>query len=721
MTGIGAALAALNRPLSVPRRRTAKAVWLALACASLAVILLGAVNVVREYGDVCAVPTRDECVALRALGLPGLARYGLALIGLVSVLLTALPWLAMGWFVFRRRSSTASELLLSLGLVAGGASDMNGHNLRFHFYREAAEVLGAEPLALALAVLVGFVSQVCVVLVAYLVPDGRFYSRASVALAGVWTVHVATNTLYRYPVEAFGGSAFFGALDTEFTAFAPLSMMFVLWQRLRRGAAPRQRSQLMAIIPSAVTLIVVTAAFSLWTLAIWSGEDASTLTPVRFATQFLQGFVQSAAAAWFAIAVGLAISRYNLFEMDLVLSRTIVYGGLTAVLLALYLTVVVGVGGALGSTPRFWAALVATATVALVLLPIRDALKAAVSRRLYGGRDLAAYEVLAQLTAGLAQHRDLDELAQAVRRAMRVPYALVSVEAGAWRQVAESGERGEVVRSVPLQLQGRQLGRLEVSFAPGELADEHEERLLERVAEQVAMIVQADGLATELSLTRLSALESRERERLRLRRDLHDGLGPALATQSLMAGTARRLLDVDPRQAKALLTRLESEIAATLEQARRLIYSLRPPELDQLGLERALEDKLRELTRAIVDLDLDLGGGLDALPPPVEVAVYRVVTEGVMNVVRHAHAASCRVAVTGSSEGVSVTVEDDGVGIGAGRQGVGINAMRERVEELGGTLEVGTRAAGGGGTSVRAWFPLPAAPALGHAAGEGTA
>ena len=166
MTGIGAALAALNRPLSVPRRRTAKAVWLALACASLAVILLGAVNVVREYGDVCAVPTRDECVALRALGLPGLARYGLALIGLVSVLLTALPWLAMGWFVFRRRSSTASELLLSLGLVAGGASDMNGHNLRFHFYREAAEVLGAEPLALALAVLVGFVSQVCVVLVA---------------------------------------------------------------------------------------------------------------------------------------------------------------------------------------------------------------------------------------------------------------------------------------------------------------------------------------------------------------------------------------------------------------------------------------------------------------------------------------------------------------------------------------------------------------------------
>lgn len=92
-----------------------------------------------------------------------------------------------------------------------------------------------------------------------------------------------------------------------------------------------------------------------------------------------------------------------------------------------------------------------------------------------------------------------------------------------------------------------------------------------------------------------------------------------------------------------------------------------------------------------------------------------------MNVVRHAHAASCRVAVTGSSEGVSVTVEDDGVGIGAGRQGVGINAMLERVEELGGTLEVGTRAAGGGGTSVRAWFPLPAAPALGHAAGEGTA
>src|SRR5690606_41666859 len=107
--------------------------------------------------------------------------------------------------------------------------------------------------------------------------------------------------------------------------------------------------------------------------------------------------------------------------MDLVLSRTIVYGGLTAVLLAVYLTVVVGVGGALGSTPRFWAALVATATVALVLLPIRDGLKAAVGSRLYGGPDLPPYEVFAHLTAGLPQPRDLDDPAQPCRRAIRLP------------------------------------------------------------------------------------------------------------------------------------------------------------------------------------------------------------------------------------------------------------------------------------------------------------
>src|SRR5690606_30565475 len=126
----GSALAGLNRPLSVRSREVAKTVWLALAGASLVVMLLGSVNVVREYGGVCADPARDECRALEALGLPGLAHYGLALIALGSVLLTALPWLAMGWLVFRRKSATVPELVLSLGLAAGGASDVNGHNLR---------------------------------------------------------------------------------------------------------------------------------------------------------------------------------------------------------------------------------------------------------------------------------------------------------------------------------------------------------------------------------------------------------------------------------------------------------------------------------------------------------------------------------------------------------------------------------------------------------------
>src|SRR5690606_20211225 len=112
----------------------------------------GSVNVVREYGGVCADPARDECRALEALGLPGLAHYGLALIALGSVLLTALPWLAMGWLVFRRKSATVPELVLSLGLAAGGASDVNGHNLRFHFYREAVGTLASEPLAVGLAI-----------------------------------------------------------------------------------------------------------------------------------------------------------------------------------------------------------------------------------------------------------------------------------------------------------------------------------------------------------------------------------------------------------------------------------------------------------------------------------------------------------------------------------------------------------------------------------------
>lgn len=695
----------LNRPLTASARRFAKATWLTLFGLTTLVLLLGSVNVAREYYDVCASPSRDMCLALLHVDAGWLARYGLIVIALVSILLIAVPWLVMGWFVFRRKSATVSELLLSLGLATGWASDICAHNIRFHFFREASSLLASAPPALIVTYVIGLVSQATIVLIAYLVPDGRFFSRFSVVLALIWVAHVTSNTLYRYPFEAFGDSQAFGALDFVFSLFAPVTMIFVMVQRRRSGSSALQRSQLGAILPSAVTLLVVHAGFSLLTDALWSGEDTTTLTTTRLTAQFVQGLVQSAVAAWFAVSVGLAIARYHLFQIDLALNRTLVYGGLTALLLGLYLMVVFGLGAIFHTSEQVWIPLAATAAIALILLPLRNALRSLASRRLYGGRDGASFEFLSQMTSEFTANLDLDRLADAVRTALRVPYVGIFVDTDTVVGDGSAGGRPDSVRRLPLLVQDTQLGWLEVAFHQGELTDEHEEGLLRKVAEQVAALVQTETLTAALTRSQRDLMATQEKERLRLRRDLHDGLGPALASQSLMAASARRLLESDPRRADLLLGRLEQELASTLEQARHLIYRLRPPELDQLGLSAALRSNVTNLTRDAVAVDYHSNLGAVVLPPAVEVAIYRFVTEAVTNVVRHAQARNCRVELVWTDErGLSVSVSDDGKGIAIHRKGVGLTAMRERVLELGGHFELLSASADGPGTLVRARF-----------------
>ncbi len=698
-------LARLNRPLSDLSLKFARAAWFAIVGLTVVVLLLGSVNVVRDYSDVCALPSRDVCRALETLGLSWLAPRGLALIALGSVLLIAVPWLAMGWLVFRRKSTSIAELLLSLGLATGWASDVCAHNIRFHFFREASALLPSDAPALIVTFVIAVVSQTSIVLVAYLVPDGRFFSRSSLVLALIWLVHITSNTFYRYPFERFGDSLLFGGLDYVFSLYAPVSMLYVIWFRLRHADSSRQRQQLRAILPSIVSLLVVTAAFSIWTDALWSGPDTTTLTTARLTAQFSQAAVQAAFAAWFALATGLAISRYNLFGFDLALSRTFVYGSLSATLLALFIAVVLGLGSMFGR--ETWAPLVATVAIALTLLPLHNALRSLVNRRLYGGRDTSPYEVLARLTSGATEGLALAELAQRIREVLKAPYAGVIVDAGQHRQEGRSGVPGGKLWQVPLLVQGSPMGHLEVSFREGELTDQSEGRLLSKVAEQVALIVKADLLASELTRAQHDVVESREQERLRLRRDLHDGLGPALAAQSMLAASARRLLADDPRRARALLSQLERELASTLEQARGLIYSLRPPELDDLGLVAALRAKVDDLTRGTVAVDFVTDDLEEPLPAAIEVALYRLVTEAVTNVVRHARATNCRVELRTSGTQISVSIADDGTGIVSDRKGVGLSAMQERVLELGGQLELHPASADGRGTVVSATLPLP--------------
>jgi signal transduction histidine kinase len=224
--------------------------------------------------------------------------------------------------------------------------------------------------------------------------------------------------------------------------------------------------------------------------------------------------------------------------------------------------------------------------------------------------------------------------------------------------------------------------------------------------------VHAARLTADLRRARGRLVAAREEERRRLRRDLHDGLGPALAAQTLKVGAARSLLRRDPDAADARLAELEGDLAAALADVRRLVYGLRPPALDDLGLIAAIREGAAQYAGpGAPRVAVEAPDRLPPLPAAVEVAAYRIVQEALANVVRHADARTCRVRLTTEADALVVEVLDDGVGVPFDRHvGVGLVSMRERAAELGGACTV--EAQPGGGTRVVAWLPLTAGDAV---------
>jgi signal transduction histidine kinase len=257
-----------------------------------------------------------------------------------------------------------------------------------------------------------------------------------------------------------------------------------------------------------------------------------------------------------------------------------------------------------------------------------------------------------------------------------------------------------------LAYQGETIGQLILApRAPGEPFSPADQRLLDDLARQAGVAVHAVRLTSDLQRARERLVAAREEERRRLRRDLHDGLGPQLASQTLLIDTAMRRLPDDVDGAIELLQRLKSQSQGAIADIRRLVYALRPPALDDLGLVEALREQTMQYTQSGVQIIVSTTGSLPPLPAAVEVAAYRIVQEALTNVIRHAHAQVCTIEIAPGQELV-VTVADDGRGLPADRRmGVGLSSMQERAAELGGRLAIEPR--NGGGTQVRAWLPLP--------------
>ncbi|WP_433291558.1 sensor histidine kinase [Actinoplanes sp. CA-030573] len=426
----------------------------------------------------------------------------------------------------------------------------------------------------------------------------------------------------------------------------------------------------------------------------------------------LAGVVLGPAIALTGGAIAVALVRPRLVDVDRLLGGTLLYAAMAVTVLVVDACVLGATGALLGERlAERDAAVLALLLVMAVYGPLRHRLWLAIRRLVLGRRD-DPYRVVAGLAEQLERSRSPEDellaVAQAVGAAFRSPYVAVEVDrAGGERLVATCGEPAGPSRALPITYRGETVGRVVLPASGARVAlSARDERLLGDVVRQAAIAARSAYLAQELQRSREQIVAAREEERRRLRRDLHDGLGPALGGVALRIDTARNLGARDRAgDVDKLLKQAREDITAAVADVRRLVHDLRPPALDDVGLLGAVRQQAARLRAPGLAVTVDGGAGLDGLPAAVEVAAYRIASEALTNVARHASAATCRVRLSVTDGALLVEVVDDGVGIAAGTPaGVGLVSLRERAAELGGDCRI--ECPDGRGTAVRARLPM---------------
>lgn len=416
------------------------------------------------------------------------------------------------------------------------------------------------------------------------------------------------------------------------------------------------------------------------------------------------------------LAVGAAILRYRLFDIEIILKRSLIYVGLTVGVFGIYLAVMGLLTRTLGGSGAL-VPLVASAAVALCIPTLRDGLQRRVSRVIYGERD-DPHEVVSRLgqrlEATAAPDAILPGVVETLALALRLPYAAVELHdsQGAVQAAATFGSPSEEVVTLPLVHRRQAVGQLVLAVRAGtEPFGPADRRLLEDLTREVAATAHGVLLTLALHRSLRQAITAREEERRRLRRDLHDGLGPTLASAALQLDVARDLVTADPARAESVLGRLTAQLQSAVADLRKVVDGLRPPALDQLGLVSAIEARAIEFGGGdgdarpdALEVRVESQGDLRDLPAAVEVTAFRIVMEALNNASRHSRATVCTVRLVANGA-LEVSVEDNGRGLPEALvPGVGIPSMRERAAELGGTCQLGPGKHGG--TLVRARLPL---------------
>ena len=673
----------------------ARAGWAFVAAASIGLyaLLLPLILRASDYGD-WQIETSAEFFGINPLS-NAFDTYALILLG-VKYLAVAF-FFGVALFIFWRKSDDWMAILVSITLfVLPHTFNLVGSTENWYLYH-----FPWDKFLYALDALFNGIGFALLFLVFFLFPDGHFVPRGTrwlafapfLVIAVIWGSELFSVTLIaddRIPWLAL------------ILFFITLLLLATSSQvhRYRHVSTPAQQTQTRIVVTG---LVIMVAMLMLMLFISLIGIPFAAPSFLDSALGALVNFVVGAfVLTLLPLAFGVAMLRDQLWQSERVLNRAVLYFALTAILLVVYIFVI----GALSEIFRrsvldsnnFVIAAIATGIVALLFQPLRARLQRGINRFLYGQRN-EPFTVLnhlgAQLENSIAPETALPLIVETIVKNLRVPYAAVTLsdESKALRTEYGMPAQSFILNTFPLKYQNETVGALQVARrAPNENFSSADVQLLENLARHAGAAAYTARLHAQLQQSRERIINERENERRRLRRDLHDGLGPTLASQTLKLDAALELLNDDTRAnhaARAILLQLKTQTQNTVADIRRIVYELRPPALDDLGLAGALRAHLAQSHNTNgMHITLDAPDDLPPLSAAVQVNAYRIVIEAVNNALKHARAQNCAVLIR-AEDALHLEIADDGVGLPENfRAGVGIASMRERAEELGGTFHI---------------------------------
>jgi signal transduction histidine kinase len=645
-----------------------KVVWVLFA----ACLVLGGTGLVVMFATPDLVPARRPVSAQAAWGC---------------------VWSGIGAFVlFRRPGHRIGQLMFAVGASECVCAAMHGYGV---FGRDNALPLADAVLAGAkLPGLLGYLIAMAVL--PLLFPDGRLPSPrwrptflAVTAVDALFLSVLAVRFSAERPVQGLREPVVVAA-GVGLGVSLAFCMISLVWRAHR--ADERERQQLTWLV----------WGLGLMTASVGVGIAVPPAYPLATLVVMLA----------VPVAAAVAILRHRLFDIDVLVDRSLVYAAVTGLLGGAYLGVLyvltrVGVGSEVVTS------LIAAGLVAVLFSPVRERVRESV-RRVRRHPGVEGYAALARIGRRLMTAQQPDQMLERMlgERGNTLDLAYLAIEVDARRQSAalraEWGKPVGAVHEVGLQWQGEAIGRL--LACPGSHRDElsrAELELLDLFAGNAAVAGWAVQLSAGIRRSRDQHVLAREEERRRLRRDLHDDVGPRLAALVLKVDTIHNLLDRRREEVPRVLAELRADAQSATDSVRSIVYGLRPPGLDELGLRGAVQqqvDRINAIRSGSFLVTVDGDSVLPALPAAVEVAALRIIQEALTNTTRHAEARTCQIEIWCDPD-LHVEIRDDGRGLPARiTGGLGLRSMIERAQEVGGRCSIGHGPVGG--TVVHAQLPL---------------